>query len=51
MGPILIVIALVVVIPVLVILSGGIAAAVIGIVSDADNAKRHEGSELADLNS
>ena len=50
MGPVLVVLALVIVIPVAVIASGGALAALIGHVLRRDVEKRNEGSELIDLN-
>jgi len=49
-GAIAVIIALVVVIPVAVIMSGGILAAVMGTLLKVDAEKRNEGSELLDLN-
>ena len=49
-GAIAVVIALVLVIPVAVIMSGGILAAIMGTLLKIDAEKRHEGSELLDLN-
>lgn len=50
-GTIIFVIVLVLVIPVSVMMSGGIGAAIIGHFVRDDADKRHEGSELLDLNS
>jgi hypothetical protein len=49
-GAILIIIVLVAVIPVLVIVSGGVLAGVIGTALKINGDKTHEGSELIDLN-
>ncbi len=49
-GAIAVVIALILVIPVAVIISGGILAAVMGTLLKIDAEKRNEGSELIDLN-
>ena len=49
-GPILIVIALVLVIPVAVIISGGILAGVIGATLKKNGEATHKGSELVELN-
>jgi hypothetical protein len=49
-GAILIIIVLVAIIPVLVIVSGGVLAGVIGTVLKINGDKTHEGSELIDLN-
>jgi hypothetical protein len=49
-GAILIIIVLVAIVPVLVIVSGGVLAAVIGTVLKINGDKTHEGSELIDLN-
>ncbi len=51
MGPVLAIIALVVVIPVSVIMTGGIAAGVISHFVRTDVEKSHDGSELLELNS
>ena len=50
MGPVLVVLALVIVIPVGVIASGGALAALIGHVLRRNVEQQHEGSELIDLN-
>ena len=50
MGPALIVIALLVVIPVAVIISGGVLAAIIGTTLKINGEKTHEGSELLETN-
>ena len=49
-GAILIIIVLVAIIPVLVIISGGVLAGVIGTMLKINGDKTHEGSELIDLN-
>jgi len=49
-GALLVVIALVLVIPVAVIISGGILAGVIGTVLKVNGEKTHAGSELIELN-
>jgi hypothetical protein len=49
-GAILIIICLVVIVPVAVIISGGVLAAVIGTVLKINGEKTHEGSELIELN-
>jgi hypothetical protein len=49
-GAILIIIVLVAVIPVLVIISGGVLAGLIGTALKVNGEKTHEGSELIDLN-
>ncbi len=49
-GAVVIVIALVVVLPVAIIVTGGILAAVIGTLLKVDAEKSNEGSELLDLN-
>ena len=49
-GAAIIVVVLVVVIPVSVLMSGGLGAAVIGFFERKDADARHEGSELVDLN-
>jgi hypothetical protein len=49
-GAILIIIVLVAVIPVLVIISGGVVAGLIGTALRANGEKTHEGSELIELN-
>ena len=49
-GVILVVIALIVVIPVGVLMTGGVVAGVIGHVLRTDSDSNHEGSELLDLN-
>ena len=49
-GAVLVIIALLVVIPVSVIMTGGIAAGLISHVLRVDVEKSHEGSELLDLN-
>lgn len=51
MGPALIIIALVIVIPVAVIISGGVIAAIIAFFTGREADQRAEGSELVDLNS
>ncbi len=51
MGPALIVLTLVVVIPVAVIISGGVIAAVISYFAVEEADRRAEGSELVGLNS
>jgi hypothetical protein len=50
LGAILIVIVLVVMIPVGVLVSGAVAAALLGWSLKEDAARRHEGSELSALN-
>ena len=49
-GAIAVVIALVIVIPIAVIMTGGILAAVIGTLLKLNGEKTHEGSELLELN-
>lgn len=49
-GPVVIVIVLLVVIPVGVLASGAAAAAILGYFARDDAERRHEGSELLDLN-
>ena len=49
-GAILVVIALLIVIPVGVLMSGGVLAGVIGFFVQKDVDEQHEGSELIDLN-
>jgi len=49
-GAIAVVIALVVVIPIAVIMTGGILAAVIGTLLKINGEQEHEGSELIELN-
>ena len=49
-GAIAIIIVLVVALPVIVIMSGGVIAAVIGHLVRIDVDRTHEGSELIDLN-
>ena len=49
-GAVAIVIILVVVLPVLVLMSGAIAAAILGTFMVKDGEERNEGSELLDLN-
>lgn len=49
-GPVVIVIVLLVLIPVGVMLSGNIAAGILGWLLKADAEARNEGSELIDLN-
>ena len=51
MGPALIVLALVVVIPVSVFISGGVVAAIIGYFTVEEADRRADGSELVGLNS
>ena len=50
LGAAIIVIVLVIAIPVVVLMSGGMGAAIIGHFLRADADKDHEGSELVDLN-
>jgi hypothetical protein len=50
LGAILVIIALVVVIPVSVLISGGILSGIIGYFVQKDVDAQHEGSELIDLN-
>jgi hypothetical protein len=50
LGAVLIVVVLVVVIPVGVLISGGVAAAVLGWSLKEDAERRNEGSELVELN-
>jgi hypothetical protein len=50
LGAILVIIALVIVIPVGVLISGGVLAGVISFFVQKDVDARHEGSELIDLN-
>ncbi len=49
-GAIAVVIALVIVVPVAVIISGGILAAIMGTLLKMNAEKEHEGSELIELN-
>lgn len=49
-GAIIIVLVVVVILPVSVLMSGGVGAAIIGWFLRDDAARRHEGSELLDLN-
>lgn len=49
-GAVLVVIALLIVIPVGIIISGGVLAAIISHVLRVEVDKNHEGSELLDLN-
>ena len=49
LGAIILVVALLL-IPVMVLMSGGIAAAILGFFLKTDADARHEGSELIDLN-
>ncbi|MFN8049932.1 MAG: hypothetical protein U0Q22_00660 [Acidimicrobiales bacterium] len=49
-GAVLVVIALLVVVPVGVLMSGGVLAGVIGFFVQKDVDEQHEGSELIDLN-
>jgi len=49
-GAILVVIALLIVIPVGVLMSGGVLAGIIGFFVQKDVDQSHEGSELIDLN-
>ena len=49
-GAIAIVIVLAVIFPVLVMMSGAVAAAILGQTLTTDAAKRNEGSELVELN-
>jgi hypothetical protein len=50
LGPIIIVIALVIVIPVGVIISGGVISVILGHALRKEGEYRNEGSELIDLN-
>jgi hypothetical protein len=50
LGPLLIVVALVIVIPVAVIISGGVMAVILGHSLRKEGEYRNEGSELLDLN-
>ena len=49
-GPIAVAVALLIVIPVSVIMSGGVLAGIIGYFVQSDVDASHEGSELIDLN-
>lgn len=50
MGEAAMVVALVLVMPVAIILSGGIAAVVLGTILNAERKSAHEGNELLELN-
>lgn len=50
LGPIIIVVALLVAIPVGVLMSGGVAAALLGFLIKDDVDRSHEGSELLETN-
>ncbi len=50
MGEAAMVVALVLVMPVAIIMSGGIAAAILGTILNSERRAAHEGSELLELN-
>jgi len=50
LGAVIMVLVLLVVLPVAMLIGGGVLAAILGASLDADARKRHEGSELVDLN-